>query len=45
MIVFSICENIQLADASKKQCYNIGLKLIYLRTMTHGIPYYAKFGF
>lgn len=24
---------------------DIGLKLNYLRTMTHGVPYYAKFGF
>ena len=36
---------IELADASQKQCYDIGLQLIYLRTMTHGVPYYAKFGF
>lgn len=42
---FSHIEKIELADNSKKQCYDIGLKLIYLRTMTHGIPYYAKFGF
>lgn len=42
---FSHINKIELADSSQKQCYNIGLKLIYLRTMTHGIPYYAKFGF
>ena len=42
---FSHIEKIELADNSKKQCFDIGLKLIYLRTMTHGIPYYAKFGF
>lgn len=42
---FSHINKIELADNSKKQCYDIGLKLIYLRTMTHGIPYYAKFGF
>lgn len=42
---FSHIEKIELADNSKKQCYDIGLKLIYLRTITHGIPYYAKFGF
>jgi len=42
---FSHIDKIELADASQKKCYDIGLKLIYLRTMTHGIPYYAKFGF
>ena len=42
---FSHINKIELADSSQKQCYDIGLKLIYLRTMTHGIPYYAKFGF
>ena len=42
---FSHIEKIELADNSKKQCYDIGLKLIYLRTMTHGTPYYSKFGF
>lgn len=26
-------------------CYGIGLELKYLRTITHGIPYYAKYGF
>ena len=42
---FSHIEKIELAYNSKKQCYDIGLKLVYLRTITHGIPYYAKFGF
>jgi hypothetical protein len=42
---FSHINKIELADNSKKQCYDIGLKLTYLRTMTHGIPYYAKYGF
>jgi hypothetical protein len=42
---FSHIDKIELADSSQKQCYDIGLKLIYLRTITHGIPYYAKFGF
>lgn len=42
---FSHIDKIELADSSQKQCYDISLKLIYLRTMTHGIPYYAKFGF
>ena len=42
---FSHIDKIELADASQKKCYDISLKLIYLRTMTHGIPYYAKYGF
>ena len=42
---FSHIDKIELSDSSQKKCYDIGLKLIYLRTMTHGIPYYAKFGF
>jgi hypothetical protein len=42
---FSHIDKIELADASQKKCYDIGLQLVYLRTMTHGIPYYAKFGF
>jgi len=42
---FSHINKIELADASQKNCYDIGLQLIYLRTMTHGVPYYAKFGF
>ena len=42
---FSHIDKIELADSSLKQCYDIGLKLVYLRTMTHGIPYYAKFSF
>ena len=42
---FSHINKIELADSSQKKCYDKGLKLIYLRTMTHGIPYYAKFGF
>jgi len=42
---FSHINKIELADSSQKQCYDIGLKLIFLRTITHGIPYYAKFGF
>ena len=42
---FSHITKIELADSSQKSCYNIGLRLVYLRTMTHGIPYYAKFGF
>lgn len=42
---FSHIDTIELADSSQKKCYVIGLKLTYLRTMTYGIPYYAKFGF
>lgn len=42
---FTHIKQIELADSSQKKCYDIGLKLIYLRTITHGIPYYAKFGF
>jgi len=53
-ILFSIIENsskfahikiIKLSDISKKKCFNVGLELKYLRTITHGIPYYAKYGF
>jgi hypothetical protein len=36
---------IQLQDNSIKKCYGIGIKLKYLRTITHGEPYYAKYGF
>jgi hypothetical protein len=42
---FSHIKKIKLSDTSKKSCYDIGIKLVYLRTITHGIPYYAKFGF
>lgn len=42
---FKHIKKIQLSDTSKKSCYDIGIKLIYLRTITNGIPYYAKFGF
>lgn len=42
---FSHIDKIELADSSQKQCYNVGLQLIYLRTITHGVPYCAKFGF
>jgi hypothetical protein len=43
--LFSHIKQIELTDISKKMCYGIGLQLIYLRTITHGIPYYAKYGF
>jgi hypothetical protein len=42
---FSHIKNIELSDTSKKSCYDIGIGLKYLRTITNGIPYYAKFGF
>ncbi len=42
---FAHIKSIELADTSKKSCYDIGIELIYLRTITKGIPYYAKFGF
>lgn len=38
-------KQIKLSDTSKKMCYNIGIELSYLRTITHGIPFYAKYGF
>jgi len=38
-------KQIELSDTSKKMCYNIGIELLYLRTITHGIPFYAKYGF
>jgi hypothetical protein len=43
--MFSHIKKIELSDISKKKCYNTDLELKYLRTMTHGIPYYAKYGF
>ena len=42
---FNHIKQIEVSDVSKKKCYKLGLELIYLRTITHGIPYYAKFGF
>ena len=42
---FDHIKTIELQDNSIKRCYGIGLKLKYLRTITDGIPYYAKFGF
>jgi len=43
--LFSHIKQIELTDLSKKMCYDIGLELKYLRTITHGIPFYAKYGF
>lgn len=42
---FTHIKKIELSDNSMKQCYDINLKLVYLRTMTHGSPYYSKFNF
>jgi hypothetical protein len=42
---FEHITEIQLQDTSIKKCYGIGIKLKYLRTITHGEPYYAKYGF
>jgi hypothetical protein len=42
---FTHIKTIELSDTSIKKCYCIGLELKYLRTITHGIPYYAKYGF
>lgn len=42
---FKHIKKIELSDISKKSCYDIGIRLLYLRTITNGIPYYAKFGF
>jgi Mg2+ and Co2+ transporter CorA len=42
---FSHIKRIELQDNSMKRCYGIGIQLKYLRTITDGIPYYAKFGF
>ena len=36
---------IELQDNSMKKCYGTGIKLKYLRTITNGEPYYAKYGF
>ena len=43
--LFSHIKQIELTDISKKMCYGIGLELKYLRTITHGTPYYSKYGF
>ena len=38
-------KRIELQDTSIKRCFNIGIKLIYLKMITHGETYYSKFGF
>ena len=42
---FSHIKYIELQDNTVKKCYGIGIQLKYLKTITDGIPYYAKFGF
>lgn len=42
---FSYINRIELQDNSIKRCHGIGIQLKYMRTITDGIPYYAKFGF
>ena len=42
---YSHITEIELSDTSIKKCYGIGLQLKYLRTITDGEPYYAKYGF
>lgn len=42
---FAHIDTIQLQDNSTKKCYGYGIPLKYLRTITDGIPYYAKYGF
>jgi hypothetical protein len=49
-IMISICvhkdvKKIQLTDNSYLECANDKIPLIYLRTITHGEPYYTKFKF
>ena len=43
--LFKHIKQVEVSDTSKKMCYNIGIELSYLRTITHGIPFYAKYGF
>ncbi len=49
-IMIYICKKenikkIELTDNSNITCANHKLKLSYLKTMTHGLPHYAKYGF
>lgn len=49
-IMIGICANnnvekIGLTDNSYLECANEKIPLIYLRTLTKGMPYYSKFGF
>jgi hypothetical protein len=38
-------KRIELDDASVKKCFDYGIRLIYLKMITHGETYYSKFGF
>jgi len=40
---FAHIKTIELQDNSMKKCYGIGIQLKYLRTITDGVPYYAKY--
>jgi hypothetical protein len=42
---FTHIQTIELQDNSTKKCFGYGIQLKYLRTITDGIPYYAKYGF
>jgi hypothetical protein len=42
---FTHIKKITLQDNSTKKCYGYGIPLKYLRTITNGTPYYAKYGF
>lgn len=43
--VFSHIKQIELSDTSQLKCNNFGLQLKYLKTITDGKPFYAKYGF
>ena len=43
--MFSHIKQIELSDTSQLKCDNFGLQLKYLKTITEGIPFYAKYGF
>jgi len=42
---FRHIKSIKLQGNSTKKCFGYGIQLKYLRTITDGIPYYAKYGF
>lgn len=42
---FKHIKTITLQDNSTKKCFGYGIQLKYLKTITDGIPYYAKYGF
>lgn len=49
-ILIDICKKenlnkIELTDNSNKKCGNYSLILNYLKTLTHGVPHYYKYGF